>query len=116
MGAVVEVSKYLVGEGLGDMIAEDIKELLVEEETDEASLVEMISGIHDNPSEDDSTGEHEEVKRFTLQSTKKGLCFVEQLKLYFLYEDPSNERSSNFKRDLHKRLAPCQEIYKVLFI
>ncbi|GIY46165.1 hypothetical protein CEXT_272591 [Caerostris extrusa] len=65
--ATVEVAKSLGGEGFDDMVAQNIRELLVEEEIDEAGLAEMISGIHDN-SVDDSI----EVKKFTLQSIKKG--------------------------------------------
>ncbi|XP_023229771.1 uncharacterized protein LOC111630011 [Centruroides sculpturatus] len=110
MDEVVEIAKSLGGEGFDDMIAQDIQELLVEEEIYEAGLVEMISGIHDN-SEDDSTAEDKEVKKFTLQNIKKGLGLAEQLESYFLNEDPSNERSTKFKRELHKCLAPYKEIY-----
>lgn len=52
------------------MTAKYIQELLVEEEINEAGLVEMISEIHNN-SEDDSIGEDEYVKTGTLQSIKK---------------------------------------------
>lgn len=63
---------------------------------------------------DNSTGENEEAKHLTLKSVKKGLDLAKQLELYFLTEDPSTERSTKFKRELHKCLAPYNEIYKDL--
>lgn len=71
------------------MTEQDIQELLVVEEIDEAALVQMLSEIHDN-SGDDSIGE-DEVKKFSLQSIKKGLGLAKQLHSYLLNEDPSNE-------------------------
>jgi len=44
MDAIVDLAKSLGGEGFDDMTVEDIQELLVEEETDAATLVEMVQG------------------------------------------------------------------------
>ncbi|GIY76677.1 hypothetical protein CEXT_322621 [Caerostris extrusa] len=55
---VVEVAKSLRRESFDYMTAQNVQELLLEEEIDEAGLVEMISEIHDN-SEEDSIGENE---------------------------------------------------------
>lgn len=112
--SIVELAKSLGGEGFDDITGEEFEELLVEEEINEAHLIQMISDIHDDNSLDDSTDENEEIKEFTLKSVKKGLDLFEQGIEYFINEDADSERSSKFKREINKCLAPYYEIYKDL--
>lgn len=95
MDVVVQVAKSPGREGFDDMTAQDIQKLLVKE-TDEAGLVvEVIPEINDN-SENVNIGENEKVKKFTLQSIKKGLSLDEQSGSYFSNEYPSNEKNTKF--------------------
>lgn len=49
--------------------------------------------------------EKNEVKQLTLKKKNKGLHLAEQLELYLLNENLSTERSTKFKKELHKNLT-----------
>lgn len=111
---IVEIAKSVRGEGFDDMTIEDIQELLIEKDIDKMDPVEMALGINQIDSEDDSTDENSELQNFTLKSIQEGINLGKKLELYFLNADPSIERSTKFKRELEKCLAPYYEIYKDL--
>lgn len=56
MDVAVEVAKSPRGEGFDDMNAQDIRKLLLQEETDEGGLAETIPEIQDN-SDNDNLGQ-----------------------------------------------------------
>ncbi|CAK9822349.1 Tigger transposable element-derived protein 1 [Anthophora retusa] len=112
--AIVRVAKSLGGEGFDDMNSEDIQELLIEEDVDEADLMGMTSELDEIHSEDDSVDENSEFQNFTLESILEGINLAEQLEFHFLSTDPSGERSARFRRELHKCLTPYYEIYNDL--
>lgn len=98
-----------------DMATKDIQDLLVEEEVDEADLMEMASlDANQIDFEDASSDEDCAVKNLTLKKLQEGLCLAENLESFFLNEDPSTERSRKFKRELQNCLAPYREIYNDL--
>ncbi|CAL7935174.1 unnamed protein product [Xylocopa violacea] len=87
--------------GFVDMATKDIQDLLVEEEVDEADLMEMASlDANQIDFEDASSDEDCAVKNLTLKKIQEGLCLAENLESFFLNTDPSTERSRKFKREL----------------
>lgn len=114
-GVILEVAKSIGGEGFVDMATEDIQDLLVEEEVDEADLMEMASlDANQIDFEDASSDEDCAVKNLTLKKLEEGLCLAQNLESFFLNTDPSTERSRKFKRELQNCLAPYREIYNDL--
>ncbi|KAG8222767.1 hypothetical protein J437_LFUL007829 [Ladona fulva] len=58
IGGILELAKSIGGEGFVDMAIEDVQDLLVEEEVNEADLMEMASeAVNQIDSEDISTDE-----------------------------------------------------------
>ncbi|XP_071053568.1 tigger transposable element-derived protein 1-like [Onthophagus taurus] len=77
----VEVAKSVGREGFDDMNVEDIQELLVQEEIDMVSLLQMASETNttDFADEDDENNTEQDVtvivKDFTVKVTEKALCY-----------------------------------------
>ncbi|XP_017796951.1 PREDICTED: tigger transposable element-derived protein 1-like [Habropoda laboriosa] len=95
IGGILELAKSIGGEGFVDMAIEDVQDLLVEEEVDEADLMEMASEVGNQiDSEDNSTAEDCEVNNLTLKKLKEGLSLAENLESVFLNADPSNTMKS----------------------
>nr|XP_012147629.1 PREDICTED: tigger transposable element-derived protein 1-like [Megachile rotundata] len=112
---VCESSENDIGYFAKDMAIEDVQELLVEEEVDEADLMEMASeAVNQIDSEDTSTDEDCAVNNLTLKKLQEGLSLAENLESFFFNADPSAERSRKFKRELQNCLAPYREIYNDL--
>ncbi|XP_017891414.1 tigger transposable element-derived protein 1-like [Ceratina calcarata] len=115
IGGILELAKSIGGEGFVDMTIEDVQDLLVEGEVDEADLMEMASeAVNQIDSEDTSTDEDCAVNNLTLKKLKEGLSLAENLESFFLNADPSTERSRKFKMELRNCLAPYREIYNDL--
>ncbi|KAI4478474.1 hypothetical protein M0804_011797 [Polistes exclamans] len=97
------------------MTIEDVQDLLMEREVDEADLMEMASeAVNQINSEDTSTDEDSAVNNLILKKLKEGLSIAENLESFFLNADPSTERSQKFKRELQNCLISYREIYNDL--
>nr|XP_033328818.1 tigger transposable element-derived protein 1-like [Megalopta genalis] len=115
IGGILELSKSIGGEGFVDIAIEDVQDLLVEEEVDEADLIEMApEAVNQIDSEDTSTDEDCAVNNLTLKKLQEGLSLAENLETFFLDADSSTEKSRKFKRELQNCLAPYREIYNDL--
>ena len=116
---IVQVAHDFSGEGFEDMIDDDIYDLLNDaQDLNEEELVLLTTESDPNVgkeniynSEDDSD---EPMKDFTLKSLREALNSIKRSESLFTDNDPSMERSNQFKRQLQISLAPYFELEKQL--
>nr|XP_031850389.1 tigger transposable element-derived protein 1-like [Nomia melanderi] len=112
ISGILECAKLIGGEGFMDMAIEDIQDLLVEKEIDEAEMASEV--VNQIDSENNNTDEDYEVNNLTLKKLQEGLSLAKNLESFFLNADPHAERSQKFKRELQNCLSPYHEIYNDL--
>lgn len=108
MDAIEELNKRVEGEDFDDMNVEDVQELLVAEDTDEANLVKMPSWINEINSKDCNTDRNDEVRHFTQKMHKERPRLSQKnWNYHFLNEGRNTEGSKTVFRELPKCLTPC---------
>ncbi|XP_017789770.1 PREDICTED: tigger transposable element-derived protein 1-like [Habropoda laboriosa] len=110
---IMDHAKIIGGKAFVHMNREDIEELLVDEEGDEADLVKVKSEIEETNSEEDSGDVDLEIEN-SLKSIEKGINLAEQLEFHFVSTDTCVERSRRFSEGLQKCLAPYYKICRDL--
>ena len=103
------------GEGLDDMVIQDVQDSLIEDEIAEADLLEMASEVVQQVDfEEKSSDEDWEINNLTLKKLREGLSLAKNIELFFLNADPSDEGSLKIKGQLQNYLFPYQEIHNEL--
>lgn len=105
---ILELARSIGGDGLDDMVSQDVHELLTEQDIGEADLLELAS------EDEDQVEENCETNKLTLNKLRDGLRIAENLQSFFIEADPIPERSLKFQRELQNCISPYQEIYKDL--
>ncbi|XP_044740648.1 tigger transposable element-derived protein 1-like [Chrysoperla carnea] len=117
---IIKEGGYSIEEFAG-MSENEIRELIDEEiNLNEENLVQLIENDKSNTNFDDSSCTEdsdyaEPVKEFNVKKLTEGLNLAQQLKSYFMDNDPSAERSEKFIKQLDNCLAPYHELKQNLF-
>uniref|UniRef100_A0A1A9UM54 DDE-1 domain-containing protein n=1 Tax=Glossina austeni TaxID=7395 RepID=A0A1A9UM54_GLOAU len=110
---VVRLANVIRGDGFDEITVDDIRELVTDDEINEAHLVAMANAaLSIEDSFDDLY--NAKIENFSLKRVEKILNLSKKLEEYVLENDPLRDRAEIFKRNLKNNLSAYQEIYKDL--
>lgn len=106
----VNVTSRVTGKGFKkDKNRQDLEELFREEMSNDEELMELIDASSSNVLVNENINKESDAN-FDLSVVSKGLELGEQLKTFFIENDPSTVRREKFKKELEKCLDPYRKL------
>jgi hypothetical protein len=106
---IVEIGRKVGGDGFSDMEEDDVMELI--DSHDELNVDDLMDMTPEQKEEVEEQGEVLQVKDLSMKRLASLFLQLDNIAQQFLDENPSFERSLQFKRGLDNILTPYKEMY-----